>query len=83
VAVRPPSREIPQVVTVSLMPYAMLASFATGTFLRLTAIFGKLYPTIRFNLNDEKVAHYRKQTEPTGEASSDEPRAAGMNVWRP
>jgi UDP-N-acetyl-D-glucosamine/UDP-N-acetyl-D-galactosamine dehydrogenase len=38
--------------------------------------FGKVYPTIGFDLNVEKVAHYRNCTDPTGEVSSDEFRAA-------
>ena len=44
--------------------------------LPLAVEFGKLYPTIGFDLNTEKVAQYRKYVDPTGEVSSDTLRAA-------
>ena len=44
--------------------------------LPLAVEFGKLYRTIGFDLNAEKVAHYRKHVDPTGEVSPDELRAA-------
>ena len=44
--------------------------------LPLAVEFGKLYPTIGFDLNAEKVAHYRKHVDPTGEVASDDLRAA-------
>ena len=44
--------------------------------LPLAVEFGKLYRTIGFDLNAEKIAHYRKYEDPTGEVSPDELRAA-------
>jgi UDP-N-acetyl-D-galactosamine dehydrogenase len=44
--------------------------------LPLAVEFGKLYPTIGFDLNDEKVARYRKFEDPTGEVSPDDLSAA-------
>ncbi len=44
--------------------------------LPLAVEFGKLYSTIGFDLNTEKVAHYRKHVDPTGEVSTEELRAA-------
>lgn len=44
--------------------------------LPLAMEFGKVYPTIGFDLNTEKVAHYRKHEDPTGEVSSEDLRAA-------
>jgi len=45
--------------------------------LPLAVEFGKLYPTIGFDLNAEKIAHYRRHEDPTGEVSSEDLRAAG------
>src|SRR5882672_6180790 len=44
--------------------------------LPLAVEFGKRYPTIGFDLNAQKVAHYCKYEDPTGEVSPDELRAA-------
>jgi len=44
--------------------------------LPLAVEFGKLYPTIGFDLNAEKVAHYRRHEDPTGEVSPEQLRAA-------
>jgi len=44
--------------------------------LPLAVEFGRLYPTVGFDLNAEKIAHYRKHVDPTGEVSSDALRAA-------
>ena len=44
--------------------------------LPLAVEFGKLYPTIGFDLSEEKVRHYRNFNDPTGEVSGDELRAA-------
>jgi len=44
--------------------------------LPLAVEFGKLYPTVGFDLNAEKVAHYLNHKDPTGEVSPDELRAA-------
>jgi UDP-N-acetyl-D-galactosamine dehydrogenase len=40
--------------------------------------FGKKYPTIGFDLSEEKVAAYRKHADPTGEVSTGELRAASQ-----
>ncbi|MGB7540702.1 MAG: nucleotide sugar dehydrogenase [Burkholderiales bacterium] len=45
--------------------------------LPLAVEFGKLYPTIGFDLNAEKIARYRKHEDPTGEVSPDDLRSAG------
>jgi UDP-N-acetyl-D-galactosamine dehydrogenase len=44
--------------------------------LPLAVEFGKRFPTIGFDLNAEKIAHYRNHIDPTGEVSTDELRAA-------
>ncbi len=44
--------------------------------LPLAVEFGKKFTTVGFDLNADKVAHYRKHIDPTGEVSSDELRAA-------
>ena len=44
--------------------------------LPLAVEFGKKYRTIGFDLSAEKVAHYRKYVDPTGEVSSGDLRAA-------
>lgn len=44
--------------------------------LPLAVEFGKLYPTIGFDVNAEKVAQYRKHVDPSGEVSPDDLRAA-------
>jgi len=44
--------------------------------LPLAVEFGKRYETIGYDLNPEKVAHYRRHIDPTGEVSSEELRAA-------
>jgi UDP-N-acetyl-D-galactosamine dehydrogenase len=44
--------------------------------LPLAVEFGKIYDTIGFDLNAEKIASYRKYVDPTGELSSDDLRAA-------
>ena len=44
--------------------------------LPLAVEFGKLYPTIGFDLSQPKVESYRRFVDPTGEVSSDDLRAA-------
>jgi UDP-N-acetyl-D-glucosamine/UDP-N-acetyl-D-galactosamine dehydrogenase len=44
--------------------------------LPLAVEFGKLYPTIGFDLNAEKVARYREHVDPTGEVTTEALRAA-------
>ena len=44
--------------------------------LPLAVEFGKKYPTVGFDLSTEKVAHYRRFEDPTGEVSSADLRAA-------
>jgi UDP-N-acetyl-D-galactosamine dehydrogenase len=44
--------------------------------LPLAVEFGKLHPTIGFDLSQEKVAAYKRYVDPTGEVSGDELRAA-------
>ncbi len=44
--------------------------------LPLAVEFGKKYPTVGFDLSEEKVAAYRNYSDPTGEVSSDDLRAA-------
>src|SRR5579862_6608201 len=39
--------------------------------LPLAVEFGKRYPTIGFDLSAEKIAHYRRHVDPTGEVSRD------------
>ena len=40
--------------------------------LPLAVEFGKLYPTIGFDLSEQKVAAYRRHVDPTGEVSSED-----------
>ena len=44
--------------------------------LPLAVAFGKQLRTIGFDLSEEKIAHYRRAEDPTGEVSGDELRAA-------
>lgn len=44
--------------------------------LPLAVEFGKLYPTIGFDLSAEKIRHYQQFVDPTGEVSSEQLRAA-------
>jgi UDP-N-acetyl-D-galactosamine dehydrogenase len=44
--------------------------------LPLAVEFGKIHQTIGFDLNAEKIAHYREFHDPTGEVTSEELRAA-------
>lgn len=44
--------------------------------LPLAVAFGKAFPTIGFDVSAEKVDHYRRHVDPTGEVSSEELRAA-------
>jgi UDP-N-acetyl-D-galactosamine dehydrogenase len=44
--------------------------------LPLAVEFGKIYRTIGFDLNAEKIAYYREFHDPTGEVASEELRAA-------
>ena len=44
--------------------------------LPLAVEFGKKYRTIGFDLSEEKVAHYCRHVDPTGEVSSDDLKAA-------
>ena len=44
--------------------------------LPLAVEFGKRYPTIGFDLSADKIAHYRRHVDPTGEVSRDELVAA-------
>jgi UDP-N-acetyl-D-galactosamine dehydrogenase len=44
--------------------------------LPLAVEFGKKYPTVGFDLSEEKVAAYRNFNDPTGEVSSEDLRAA-------
>jgi UDP-N-acetyl-D-galactosamine dehydrogenase len=44
--------------------------------LPLAVEFGRCRPTIGFDLNQTKIEHYRRHTDPTGEVSSEEMRAA-------
>ena len=44
--------------------------------LPLAVEFGKKYRTIGFDLSAEKVAHYKRYVDPTGEVSSDDLKAA-------
>jgi UDP-N-acetyl-D-galactosamine dehydrogenase len=46
--------------------------------LPLAVEFGKLFPTIGFDLSAEKVAAYRRFVDPTGEVASEDLRAAGQ-----
>ncbi|HXD06951.1 MAG TPA: nucleotide sugar dehydrogenase [Burkholderiaceae bacterium] len=46
--------------------------------LPLAVEFGKQYPTIGFDLSEEKVAAYRRHVDPTGEVPSDELRRASQ-----
>jgi UDP-N-acetyl-D-glucosamine/UDP-N-acetyl-D-galactosamine dehydrogenase len=49
--------------------------------LPLAVEFGKKFRTIGFDLSAEKIAHYRKFHDPTGEVSSEDLRAAtGLSV---
>lgn len=43
----------------------------------LAVEFGKVRETIGFDLSEDKVAHYRRFVDPTGEVSEDDIRAAG------
>ncbi len=44
--------------------------------LPLAVQFGRRYPTIGFDLSTEKVAHYRRHVDPTGEVSTEDLKAA-------
>jgi UDP-N-acetyl-D-galactosamine dehydrogenase len=44
--------------------------------LPLAVAFGRKFPTIGYDLSEEKVAAYRRHVDPTGEVGSDELRAA-------
>ncbi len=44
--------------------------------LPLAVEFGKINSTIGFDLNAEKIAHYKKHVDPTGEVSTDQLKAA-------
>ena len=44
--------------------------------LPLAVEFGKHYPTFGFDLSQEKIEHYQRHHDPTGEVSTDELRAA-------
>ncbi len=44
--------------------------------LPLAVEFGKKYPTIGFDLSTEKIEHYRRFVDPTGEVRSEDLRAA-------
>ncbi|HWR93105.1 MAG TPA: nucleotide sugar dehydrogenase [Desulfobacterales bacterium] len=44
--------------------------------LPLAVAFGKKFPTIGFDLSEQKIAHYRDFIDPTGEVSTDELKAA-------
>jgi len=46
--------------------------------LPLAVEFGKRYPTIGFDLSQRKIDAYREHTDPTGEVSRDELKAAGL-----
>ena len=46
--------------------------------LPLAVEFGKKYRTIGFDLSEEKIRAYREHTDPTGELTSDELRAAAQ-----
>jgi UDP-N-acetyl-D-galactosamine dehydrogenase len=43
--------------------------------LPLAVEFGKKYPTIGFDLSTEKIEHYRRFIDPTGEVRSEDLRA--------
>lgn len=44
--------------------------------LPLAVEFGKKYRTLGFDLSEEKVAHYRRHVDPTGEVSTEDLKAA-------
>jgi UDP-N-acetyl-D-glucosamine/UDP-N-acetyl-D-galactosamine dehydrogenase len=46
--------------------------------LPLAVEFGKKFQTVGFDLSTDKVEHYRRYVDPTGEVSSDELRAARL-----
>lgn len=46
--------------------------------LPLAVEFGKKYKTVGFDLSAEKVSHYRRHVDPTGEVSTEELRAANL-----
>src|SRR5690348_11196587 len=46
--------------------------------LPLAVEFGKRYPTIGFDLSEAKIDAYRMHTDPTGEVSRDEMKAASL-----
>src|SRR4030066_421855 len=45
--------------------------------LPLAVEFGKLFSTIGFDLNTQKIEHYRRCVDPTGEVAEQDLRAAG------
>src|SRR5215210_7093190 len=46
--------------------------------LPLAVEFGRKYRTVGFDLSEQKIAHYRKHTDPTGEVSAEQFKAASQ-----
>ena len=68
-------------MTLETMTVAVVGLGYVG--LPLAVEFGKRYPTIGFDLSEDKIAAYRRHHDPTGELSSEELKAAHRLFRRP
>jgi UDP-N-acetyl-D-galactosamine dehydrogenase len=66
----PTLREVTRVSTIGVVGLGYVG-------LPLAVEFGKVHETIGYDLSEAKVQHYKRFTDPTGEVSDDDLRAAG------